>query len=189
RHEVLFGLLIGAEYSRHRYLPEAAADRIFLLQLPAFSMRYYGRARELGWELTLDTGGAFGAADTLALPVALANGKKPDLTSVDQAEGYNHVAGITMNPRVRLDLGPTEMGLDLRSDRLFAFRAADRTNYTAKTPVGEFRRRASLWLSFGAPWVERFLLSVNWTNRTGSVGDVHVARNELSLNAGLELAP
>ncbi|HEX7453649.1 MAG TPA: hypothetical protein VF294_15260, partial [Polyangiaceae bacterium] len=76
-----------------------------------------------------------------------------------------------------------------RSDRLFAFRAADRTNYTAKSPVGEFRRRASLWMSFGAPWVERFLLSVNWTNRTGTVGDVHVVRNELSLNAGVELAP
>ncbi|HEX3852152.1 MAG TPA: DUF3943 domain-containing protein [Polyangiaceae bacterium] len=189
RHEVLFGLLIGAEYSRHRYLPGTAANRVFLLELPAFTMRYYGRSRELGWELTLDAGGAYGAADALALPAALANGSKPDLTSVAQAEGYNHVAGITMNPRVRVDLGPTELGLDLRSDRLYAFRAADRTNYVAKTPTGEFRRRASLWMSFGAPWVERFLLSLNWTNRTGTVGDTHVARNELSLNAGVELAP
>jgi hypothetical protein len=189
RHEVLFGLLIGAEYSRHRYLPDGAADRVFLLELPALTMRYYGHARELGWELTLDAGGAYGAADALALPNALANGSKPDLTSVTQAEGYDHVAGITMNPRVRVDLGPTEIGLDLRSDRLYAFRAADRTNYVAKTPISEFRRRASLWMSFGAPRVERFLLSVNWTNRTGSVGDTHVARNELSLNAGIELAP
>jgi len=33
------------------------------------------------------------------------------------------------------------------------------------------------------------LLSVNWTNRTGTVGDVHVSKNELSLNVGAELAP
>ncbi len=189
RHEVLFGLLVGAEYSRHRYGPEAVPDRIFLLDLPAITARYYGRSKDLGWELTLDAGGSFGAADSLALPRAQRLGTAPDLTSVAQAEGYDHVAGITMSPRVRVDLGPTEVGLELRSDRLLAFRAFDRTGNTPRTPIGEFRRRASLWLSFGAPWVERFLLSANWTNRTGTVGDVHVAKNELTLNAGIELAP
>jgi len=34
-----------------------------------------------------------------------------------------------MNPASRLPRA-TEIGLDLRSDRLYAFRTADRTNYT-----------------------------------------------------------
>ena len=55
--------------------------------------------------------------------------------------------------------------------------------------MGEFRRRASLWASLGGSGVEHLLLSINWTNRTGNVGDVHVNRNELSLGVGAELAP
>ena len=140
---------------------------------------------------TLDAGGSFGGADALALPRAQKSGTALDIPTVAQGEGYDHVAGITMSPRVRLDLGPTEIGLDVRSDRLLAWRALDggRSGGVSQTPIGEFRRRASLWMSFGAPWVERFLLSVSWTNRTGTVGDVHVSKNELSLNVGAELAP
>jgi uncharacterized protein DUF3943 len=191
RHEVLFGLLVGAEYTRHRYGPQTPSDRVFLLDLPALTTRYYGHSRELGWELTLDAGGSFGGADALALPRAQRSGTALDIPTVAQGEGYDHVAGITMSPRVRLDLGPTEIGLDVRSDRLLAWRVLDggRSGVVSRTPIGEFRRRASLWMSFGAPWVERFLLSVNWTNRTGTVGDVHVSKNELSLNVGAELAP
>ena len=189
RSEVIFGLMIGAEYSRHRYDPRLAADRIFLLDLPALSTRYYGQTRDLGWELTLDAGGSFGAADSFAQSRALASPTPLELTSVAQAEGYNHVVGVTMSPRARLNLGPTELGLEFRGDRMLAWRALDRTGNTSRTPVGEFRRRASLWLSSGAPLLTRFLLSVNWTQRSGSVGDVLVSRNELSLNAGLELAP
>lgn len=189
RREVIFGLLIGAEYSRHRYDPAAAADRIFLLDIPAVTARYYGRTPDLGWELSLDAGGLFGAADAFALPRASRSGPAPDLTSVAEAEGYNHVAGVGLSPRARLYLGPAEVGLEVQSDRLFAWRALDRTGRLARTPISELRRKASLWIAFGAPQLERFLLSINWTQRAGSVGDVHVSRNELSLNVGVELAP
>ena len=188
RHEAIFGLLVGAEYSRHRYGPDAAADRVFLLDLPGLTTRYFGGSQDLGWELTLDAGGTFGAADSLALPRAQALGSAPDLTSVAASEGYNHVLGVSMSPRLRVDLGPSEIGLEMRGDRLLAWRVADRTGVVARTPVGEFRRRASLWVSLGARGVERLLLSINWTNRTGNVGDVHVNRNELSLGVGAELA-
>ncbi|MEO6602270.1 MAG: DUF3943 domain-containing protein [Polyangiaceae bacterium] len=188
RHEVIFGLLVGAEYSRHRYGPNANADRVFLLDLPGLTTRYYGGSREAGWELTLDAGGSFGAADSLAQPRAQALGDAPHLTSVAVAEGYNHVVGVMMSPRARVDLGRSEIGLDMRVDRLLAWRVADHTGVVAQTPVGEFRRRASLWVSLGAPGVVHLLLSVNWTNRAGYVGDVHVIRNELSLGLGAELA-
>lgn len=189
RREAIFGFMIGAEYSRHRYDPQGPADRIFLLDLPGFTTRYYGHSSGIGWELTLNAGGSFGAADSFALSRAERQLPAPELTSVAQSEGYNHVAGVTLNPRARLELGPTEIGLDFRGDRLLAFRALDRAGYRAHTPISEFRRKGSLWLSFGAPWVARFLLSVNWMQRSGAVGDVHVRRNELSLNAGVELSP
>jgi hypothetical protein len=189
RREVIFGLLIGAEYSRHRYDPAGAADRIFLLNVPAVTTRYYGHSAGVGWELSLDAGGLFGAADALALPRALQHGPAPDLTSVAQGEGYNHVAGFGLNPRARLELGAAEIGLELRSDRMFAWRALDRTSRVARTPVSELRRKASLWISLGAPGLERFLLAIDWTERAGSVGDVDQSRNELSLKAGVELAP
>jgi hypothetical protein len=189
RSDVIFGLMIGAEYSRHRYQPGQSPDRLFLIDLPALTTRYYGQTRALSWELTLDAGGSFGGADSFAQPRALSRASATELTSVAKDEGYNHVAGITLSPRARFEFGPTEVGLDFRSDRLIAFRALDHTGITSPTPVSEFRRRASLWLASGAPWLSRFLLSANWTQRSGSVGDVRTTRNELSVNAGLELAP
>lgn len=189
RSEALFGLLIGAEYGRHRYDPDAAPDRIFLIDVPALTTRWYGRTRDLGWELTLDAGGTFGGVDSFALSRALELGQAlTDLTSVAQGEGYNHVVGLALAPRARIDLGAAEIGIDLRSDRMLAWRLFDRSNVVSHTAVTEQRRRGSLWISVGAPGVERFTLSTNWTRRSGSVGDVRVGRTELSLNAGVELA-
>lgn len=194
RHEALFGFLVGAEYSRHRYDPEASSDRIFLLDLPALTTRYYGRSRELGWELALDVGGSFGGADALALPRAQRRGSGAlDLTSVAATQGYSHVAGISISPRLRLEVGAAEFGLELRSDRLLAFRVLDSGGMNPgalrTTPVSEFRRRGSLFVALGAPSPVRFLLNAHWINRAGSVGDVHVSKNELSLSTGIELAP
>ena len=190
RQDVLFGFMIGAEYTRHRYQPAGAADRIFLLDLPALTTRYYGQSQGLAWELTMDVGGSFGGADSFAQARALATGQAlSSLTSVAEAEGYNHVVGIMMSPRARLTLGPTELGMDFRSDRLIAWRALDRTGNTSGTSVSEFRRRTSFWVSSGAPSLARVLLGLNWTQRAGSVGDVRTSRNELALSIGLELAP
>lgn len=155
----------------------------------AVTTRYYGGSRALGWELTFDAGGTFGAADSFALPRAMRQSPAPDLTSVAEAEGYNHVAGVALAPRARIDLGQAEVGLDFRSDRMLAWRIMDRADKIATTPVSEFRRRGSFWISLGAPLLTRFIFSANWRQRGGSVGDVRASLNELSLNAGVELAP
>lgn len=189
RSEAVFGFVIGAEYTRHRYDPAGAADRIFLLDLPALTTRYYGRIGELGWELTLDAGGTFGGADSFALPGALRQKKALSLTSVAVGEGYNHVAGFELSPRARLELRGAEFGVDFRGDRMLAFRVLDRTGAVSTTTDSELRRRGSIWISIGAPLPARFVLSANWTERSGSVGDVRASLNELSWNAGLELAP
>lgn len=70
RREALFGVMVGAEYTRHRYDPRAEPDRVFLLDLPALTARYYGRSKDRGWEFALDAGAAFGAADSLVLSQA-----------------------------------------------------------------------------------------------------------------------
>jgi len=189
RREALFGVMVGAEYTRHRYDPRAEPDRVFLLDLPALTARYYGRTTALGWELALDAGGAFGAADSLVLSQAGTRADSPELTSVAAAEGYNHLVGVTLSPRARFDLGLAEIGIEFRSDRLIGWRALDRTGKIASASIGEIRRRSVAWISLGAPRLERFLFSVGWTERASSLGELNARRNELSVNLGLELAP
>ena len=189
RREALFGVMVGAEYTRHRYVPRAEPDRVFLLDLPALTARYYGRSKGLGWELALDAGGAFGAADSLILSQAGARAYVPDLTSVAAAEGYNHLVGVTLSPRARFDLGLAEAGIEFRSDRLIGWRALDRTGKVPSASIGEVRRRSVAWISLGAPRLERLLFSVSWTERASSLGGLNARRNELSVNLGLELAP
>ena len=189
RREVVFGWLIGAEYTEHRYDRKGPPDRLFLLDLPAITTRYYGRTANFGWELTLDAGGLFGGVDAFALPEAIRRGMEPDLTAVAKGEGYDHVVGVALSPRARLELGPAELGLDFRSERLFAVRARDGSGSVPTTPVTELRRRMSVWASLGVPRLERFTLSASWLGRAGTVGALRASRDELSLNLGLELAP
>lgn len=188
RREALFGLMVGAEYTRHRYDPRAEPDRFFVLDLPALTTRYYGRSGNLGWELVLDAGGAFGGADSLVLPHTNATAYRPELTSVAAAEGYNHLVGIAVSPRARFDLGVAELGVEIRGERLIGWRALDRTGTVAGSSIAEARRRSQVWVSLGGPRVERFLFSLSWTERESRLGELRAKRNELSLNLGLELA-
>jgi hypothetical protein len=189
RREAIFGVMVGAEYTRHRYDPRGDANRIFLLDLPALTTRYYGRTNDLGWELSLDAGGAFGGADSLVLWQAGSRPYTPDLTSVAAAEGYNHVVGVTLSPRARFDLGVAEAGIEFRGERLIGWRALDRAGRVASAPIDELRRRSIVWISLGAPRLERLLFSISWTERASSLGNLNARRNELSVNLGLELAP
>lgn len=189
RRETLFGVMVGAEYTRHRYDPRAEPDRVFLLDLPALTARYYGGTKDLGWELSLDAGGAFGAADSLVLSQAQSVADTPDLTSVAAAEGYNHVVGVTLGPRAQFDLGVAEVGVEFRGERLIGWRALDRAGRVATASIGEVRRRSVAWISLGAPRLQRFLLSIGWTERASSLGELSAKRNEFSANLGLELAP
>jgi len=93
RHEVLFGLLIGAEYSRHRYLAKAPRTD-FSARIGALTCRY-SVILETPAGSSRSTRGAYGAADALAQPAAVASGSKNRTYLGAQAEGYNHVAGIT----------------------------------------------------------------------------------------------
>ena len=182
--------MVGAEYTRHRYQPGVQPDRMFLLDLPALTTRYYGRTNDLGWELALDVGGAFGGADSLVLSQKAASpAYSPELTSVAAAEGYNHVVGVSLNPRVRFDLGVAEAGFEFRGERLIGWRTLDRSGTVANAPIGELRRRSTVWVSLGASRLERLLFSVSWSERASSLGERTARRNELSLNLGLELAP
>jgi hypothetical protein len=189
RREAIFGLMVGAEYTRHRYDPRAEPDRVFLVDLPALTTRYYGHTTDVGWELALDVGGAFGGADSLLLSQAGAGAVGSDLTSVAAAEGYNHVVGLTLSPRARLDLGVAEAGIEFRSDRLIGWRGLDRTGTVASASIAEVRRRSVAWLSLGAPRLERLLFSIGWTERESSLGELRAKRNELSVSLGFELAP
>lgn len=189
QRETLFGFMVGAEYTRHRYDPRAEPDRVFLLDLPALTTRYYGRTKDLGWELSLDAGGAFGAADSLVLSHPSSGAYTPELTSVAAAEGYNHVVGVTLSPRARFDFGVAEAGIEFRGERLIGWRALDRAGTVASASIGEVRRRSRAWLSLGAPRLERLLFSIAWTERASTLGELSAKRNELSVSLGLELAP
>jgi len=189
QRETLFGFMVGAEYTRHRYDPRAEPDRVFLLDLPAFTTRYYGRTKDLGWELSLDAGGVFGGADSLALSDAPSGHYTPELTSVAAQNGYNHVVGISLSPRARFDFGIAEAGLEFRGERMIGWRALDHTGKVANASIIEIRRRSLAWLSLGAPHLQRLLFSIGWTERASSLGELSAKRNELSVSLGLELVP
>ncbi|HET7538270.1 MAG TPA: DUF3943 domain-containing protein [Polyangiaceae bacterium] len=186
--EAIFGLLVGAEYTLHRFDPRAEPDRVFLLDLPAFSARYYGGTKSVGWELVLDAGGAFGGADSLLLAQKNSGNYNPDLTTVAATQGYNHVIGVKLNPQARLDLGVAQLGVEFRSERLIGWRALDESGRNATTPIGEARRRSLAWISLGAPRVERLLFSIGRTERESTLGELRAKRTELSMNLGFELA-
>ena len=189
-HEILFGLLIGTEYSVHRYDggAPASADRFFAIDAPGVSLRYRRHAGSLLWELELSTSMTFAGIDALALDGYLRDHARETLTPVARATGYNHAAGLMLSPRAWLTTRHVEAGVDLEAIHLWAIRGFDRfPEQHSRVPVAEAVRRAHYGVAFG-PFADDLWLRA-WgagLQRWGSVGDSRASRTELRLGASID---
>ena len=184
--EIVVGALFATEYSQHRYdRPSGKLDKLFVLNAPGAALLWMlQRGRRL-FEVELDTAAALAGADTFALAAYRVEHPSPDLPSVTLAKGYSHAVGFTLAPRVRLRTETAELGLDARSDRLYAVRVMDRSSHTrAHVPIAEKRQRARLWLSFGP--ATGLVQTTFWTEveqRVGTIDSTRTARLEVAVGA------
>lgn len=187
----VFGVVVGTQYSLHRYLYRGPLDNVFLVDAPAVTVRLSGRRPGYGFELALDAGGTFGGMSALALPDYQREHADEGLTTIARNQGYNYVVGVALIPRARLELEGVELGLSARSERVTAIRVLDRyatSPGTATVPDGELRRRASLWLSLGPRKGVRTTLNLEAAQRSGSVASHARALSELSVGLSLGAA-
>lgn len=186
--EVVVGLLVGSEYSQHRYgRPAGKIDHFFVLDLPSTATTIILRRGSQRLELGLDGGATFGAADAFALEEYRADVSNAGLASVTRAHGYTHAAGFSLAPRALLVLEGAELGFRSRVDRLYGFRVLDRaTNGDISVAANEARRRGTLWLAFGPSALPRVVLFVEGLRRSGTIQDVKSTRRELAIGTSVQ---
>jgi Domain of unknown function (DUF3943) len=187
----LFGVVVGMQYSLHRYEVLAPLDSVFLVDAPAVTVRWAGNRPGYGFELAFDAGATFGGMDSLALAAYRRSRGDFGLTTIARQQRYNYVVGVAFVPRVRLELEGVELGVSARSERVTAVRAFDRYGEGADTggvPVGEQRRRGTLWLSVGPRSGIRLTFSAEAGDRHGNVGPVRKTLTDQGLSLSLGAA-
>lgn len=190
-HETLLGLLLGTEYSVHRYAAAAGVlqrDRAFVLDVPGVSLSHRRSFGDTRLELELQASVALAGVDAFALPEYLRHSSADDLTSVARANRYNYAAGISLRPRLRLLAPVYELGAELMAFRLGIITAQDRYPERRSHVSGtEQRTRANLWLGLGPrSWPLRVVLAASFSRRAGALGASRAAISELALSAALE---
>lgn len=184
-HELIFGLLVGTEYSVHRYAARRSeADRLFSIDAPGVSVLYRSHGGRLRVEVDLRTSLSFAGVDAFALPQYLGRDAVDTLPSVAQAHGYNHATGLTVAPRARLAFGIVEAGIEARATKVWGITALDRfVEQQSEVTIVESRQRANAWLTF-APLgpVLRFGVHGAALRRSGSIEGTRAERSELRLS-------
>lgn len=187
----IFGVVVGAQYSLHRYELGRPADRVFLVDAPAITVRFSGRRPQYRFALALDAGLALGAMDALALGAHRAVAGNTGLTTITEQQGYNYVAGIALVPMARLELQGVELGVKARGERVTAIRVWDRNSSDSSksaVPDHELRRRGELWISLGPRVGPRFTLTLEAAERSGTLGASQRRLSELGLGLNLGAA-
>lgn len=186
----LFGVVVGTQYSVHRYQPSLAPDSVFLVDAPAVTVRWSGHRPGYAFELAVDAGATFGGMDALALPDYRQRFGDVGLTTIARQQRYNYVLGIALVPRARLELEGAELGISARSERVEGIRVFDRyaEKATSTVPVTEQRRRGTLWLSVGPRTGARLTVSAEANDRHGSVGTIQKTRRDFALALSLGAA-
>jgi hypothetical protein len=187
--EALLGVLVGTEYSQHRYRrPAGKLDRVFVLDVPAATLQYIHHRGSHGLEFGLDAGGALAGVDSFALREYLELHSDDELASTTRLRGYSHAFGFSLAPRVRIRLNGAEFGLDGRADRFYGLRVLDRLRSSpARVPVSDVRRRGTLWVSVGSSSdIPRFTLFFDTAQRSGRVAEIERRVTEASVGASLD---
>jgi hypothetical protein len=187
---VLFGLLIGTEYTRHRFGWGMAErpDRFFALDVPGIGVVYRRHAGAVRVEVELQASVTLAGVDAFALPEYLLSNSREALSAVARAHGYDYAAGFSLRPRVRLIWNWFETGADLQANRLWGINALDRyPERTSQIPVTETRQGADGWIGVGPRgWPVRFRVSAAALRRAGSIASIAASRAEFQLGAGVD---
>jgi Domain of unknown function (DUF3943) len=188
RHEATIGLLVGMNYELHRYEPVTQPiDHFFVLEFPALSVAYRGSSSvgQVGAELV--AGATFGGADAFALRRYASAHALSTLTSVAEAEGYNHAVGFVLAPSLTFTRGAVSIEADGRADRLVGLRALDRNHaQPSHVSISETRRSVRVGVSVRTyDWL-RLRVGLGLRERTGRLGNVSRAQGEVTLLTGLE---
>ncbi|MEY4579470.1 MAG: hypothetical protein RL701_4173 [Pseudomonadota bacterium] len=191
-YEVLFGFLVGTQYSLYRYDRGAnpPRDRYFTLEFPGASLDYVRRAADHQLLLQLQASTTLAGIDAFAQPEYLLHASPQALTSVAAGRGYNYSAGFSLRPRARFVYRQVEFGTDLKATQVWAIRVLDRNAARhSHAPVVDVRRQLAAWLSFtpnvSSPWRISMLGVV--LQRLGSIATFERSRTDLQLMATIEL--
>lgn len=189
RREVLFGPVIRATYTAHRFdRQRSRLDHAFTIDAPAVALEYVEETRGVRFDASLDAGGSFGGVDSLARARYLEHADVETLASVAGARGYNHVVGLVLAPRLRLTTSHVQLGAELDTHRLWAVRFLDRyPDRGPFTPASDSLRRGALWLSLGASSLPpRVVLFADVIEHESTVGRDTEIRREVGTGVALE---
>ena len=190
-YELLFGLLLGTEYSVHRFGPWSGPsrlrDRYFELDVPGVGLHYRRLWGEVKLALELQAHAVFVGIDALALPEARALPTVPALPTVTRADGYNYAVGVRIEPRASLSYRNLELGLVFAAVRVTSItvndRFEERSDYARDN---EQRALANLWLGVGPnTWPVRLTVQASWLQRWGKLGQASAQRAELTAAGGV----
>jgi Domain of unknown function (DUF3943) len=186
--EWLTGLGAGLDYSQHRYAGDPRRDPFFVVEAPAWFTRWRKLMGTARLELELVVAGTFGGVGAFAQTRHMEQYGELGLTTVARAHSYNHVMGVAVAPAARWISPALEFSVDLRADRLFGLSAPDSEGggQNAAT-VREARRHAELGVVVGHATSPRWVNSLGFLSRNGSVGSASRSVFEFSLSSGMLL--
>lgn len=190
-YELLFGLLLGTEYSVHRFGPwpgpARLRDRYFELDVPGVGLQYRRLWGEVKLALEVQAHAVFVGIDALALPEARALPAAPALPTVTQADGYNYALGVRIEPRASLRYRNFELGLLLAAVRASAITVNDRFEERRDyAHANERRTLGVVSLSVGPDnWPARLTVQGIWLQRWGKLGEASAERAELTAAGGV----
>ncbi|HET8938152.1 MAG TPA: DUF3943 domain-containing protein [Polyangiales bacterium] len=190
-YELLFGLLLGTEYSVHRFGPWPGPwglrDRYFELDMPGVGLQYRRLWGEVKLALEVQAHAAFVGIDALALAQARALPVAPTLPTIVRADGYNYALGVRIEPRASLSYRNIELALLLAAVRAQAITVNDRFEERSDYARDNERRTlAKLWFSVAPDnWPVRLTVQGVWLERWGQLGSASARRAELTAAGGV----
>lgn len=190
-YELLFGLILGTEYSVHRFGPWPGPgrlrDRYFELDVPGVGLHYRRLWGEITLSLEAQAHAVFVGVDALALTEVRALPAVPALPTVTRADGYNYALGVRLEPRAKLRYRNVELGVVFAAVRAKTITISDRFEERGDYAQGNERRTLGvMWLGVGPErWPVRLLLQGTWFHRWGQLGAASAQRAELTAAAGV----
>ncbi|MEY4580903.1 MAG: hypothetical protein RL701_5606, partial [Pseudomonadota bacterium] len=160
--EVLFGLSLALEYSKHDYVAESSRveDRLFMIHAPGLSVRYRYLTSGLTAEFSLQASGTFAGVNTFAMQHSRYRAATNSLPAVMRKERYDYALGLMLYPRAVLYARHFELGFEAQAIHLWGVTVMDRNAGFDRHPtIVELKRFAMVWVSLApAAWPWHFML-------------------------------
>jgi hypothetical protein len=191
-HDLLATVSLGFDYLRRAEPVEGtwANDYLALVRVPGVELVAGLRRGAVRAELGLETAVTLGGVQPL--PLLGRPSDLPGAPGVLRLSGYYHGLGAMLAPRASLTLGPVELAVSCRFDRLQAIEGYD----VSPPPDGghlalqDERRDLRGRLSWRTPWAGvRLFASAERRDRWGRAGDVTATLRDSTALLGVGVGP